>query len=118
MHELRRMMIPDDENGQVLRQMLDDGDDLDVPRGIEFFHVFAEQEDADAFVEGAAALPDVMVEGGEGDEEGVWQVCVIRVMAPSHAAITALELQLGELAESHRGYADGWGCPPADETSH
>jgi hypothetical protein len=45
-------------------------------------------------------------------------VCVIRVMAPSHAAITALELQLGELAESHRGYADGWGCPPADETAH
>jgi regulator of RNase E activity RraB len=118
MRDLRRLMIPDDENGQVLRQMLDDGDDLDAPRGIEFFHVFNEQADAEAFADAASQLPDLMVEAPEIDDEGVWQVCAIRVMAASHAAITALELQLAELAETHNGYADGWGCPPADETAH
>ena len=52
------------------------------------------------------------------DDEGVWQVAVTRTMAPNHAAITALELQLTELAEAHRGFADGWGCPPAADTEH
>ncbi|MFC3550241.1 ribonuclease E inhibitor RraB [Lysobacter cavernae] len=118
MRELRAMMIPDDENGQVLKQMLEDGDDLERARGIEFYQVFSAEADAQAFAEAAAVLPDLTVDAPEVDDEGIWQVCAIRVMAPGHAAITALERQLGELAEVHRGYADGWGCSPAGDTAH
>ena len=56
------------------------------------------------------------MEAPEVDEEGVWEVTVTRVMAPSHAAITALEQELTELADRHRGYPDGWGCDPAVDT--
>ena len=118
MRELKSLLIPDDDNGDVLRQMLEDGDDLDRARPIDFFHVFADGDDATAFATAAAALADVTVDAPEEDDEGVWQVAVTRTMAPNHAAITALELQLTELAEAHRGFADGWGCPPAADTEH
>ena len=118
MRGLQMAMIPDDENGQVLKRMLEDGDDLSRERGIEFFHVFADEDRANAFAEAAEALPDVVVDSPESDDEGVWQVCVVRVMVPAHAAITALERELGELAETHGGFSDGWGSPMADDGGH
>jgi len=115
MRELRAALIPDDENGQVLRRMLEAGDDLAVPRGIEFFHVFADEAGALAFAGAASALPDLAVEAPEVDDEGIWEVCATRVMAPSHAAITALEATLAQLAGEHGGYPDGWGCMQAHD---
>ena len=120
MRGLQMAMIPDDGNGQVLKRMLEDGDDLSRERGIEFFHVFADEDRANAFAEAASALPDMAVDSPEPDDEdeGVWQVCVVRVMVPAHAAITALERELGELAETHGGFSDGWGSPMADDGGH
>ncbi|MBF6023865.1 ribonuclease E inhibitor RraB [Lysobacter niastensis] len=117
MRELRLAMIPDDENGQVLRQMVEDGDDLSVERGIEFFHVFADEARARAFAEAASALPALAIGAPEVDEEGIWQVVAVRVMAPSHAGITALEKQLVALAGDHGGYPDGWACPTAGDAA-
>lgn len=54
MRELQKALIPDDENGDVLRRMLDDGDDLTLARPIDFFHVFAEESDAQDFAAAAA----------------------------------------------------------------
>lgn len=112
--DLRRQLIPDDDTGQVLRQMLDDGDDLSRPRDVEFYLVFAGQRDAVAFAQDAAALEGFQVLPPEQDEEGIWQVTAIRHMAPEHAAITAYEHELAELATRHRGYPDGWGCMHID----
>lgn len=113
MKSLQLAMIPDDENGAVLRRMLEDGDDLTVPREVDFFLVFGEQAAADAFVPAANALGDVLVSVPEADDEGIWQVTVSRHMAPKHAAITALEKELTVLAEPFGGYPDGWGCMQA-----
>ena len=110
MRGLRAALIPDDENGQVLRQMLEAGDDLALPRAIEFFHVFAGEADAQAFAAAASALPDLEVDAPTVDDEGIWEVCATRVMAPAHAAITALENTLAALAGRHRCSPDGWGC--------
>ena len=118
MRELQRAMIPDDENGEVLKRMLDDGDDLSLERPVEFFHVFPDEAAAIAFAAAAAERPFVSVDEPEVDEDDVWEVCVVRIMAPSHSAITALERELGELAETHGGFADGWGCSPADRETH
>ena len=112
--DLKKQLIPDDETGAVLRAMLDDGDDLDRPREIAFLSVFAEQRAAEAFGADASALPDVRVEAPEPDEEGIWQVAVVRTMAASHAAITALEDELAAIAARHGGYPDGWSCDAAD----
>lgn len=114
MRELQRAMIPDDENGEVLRRMLDDGDDLSRDRPIDFFHVFADEADAQDFAAAASARPDLTVEGPEfDDDDAIWEVTATRVMAPQHKAITALETELSELAAQYRGYPDGWGCDPA-----
>ena len=117
MRELQKAMIPDDENGEVLRRMVDDGDDLERPRPIDFFHVFAEESDAQDFAAAAGALADLVVEGPDfDDDDGIWEVSATRVMAARHAAITALETELSDLAARYRGYSDGWGCDPAADT--
>jgi hypothetical protein len=113
MKSLQRAMLPADENGDVLRAMLDDGDDLTVPRDIEFLAVFAAQPQAEAFAAAAAVLDDLRVEPPEVDDEGVWQVACVRCMPASHAAITALENEVAALAQAHGGYPDGWSCDPA-----
>lgn len=113
--DLKRQLIPDDDTGQVLRQMLDDGIDLEQPRDLDFFVVFAERAKADAFAAAAGVQEDAEVHGPEIDEEGIWQVAVTRRMVPTHAAVTAFELEIAELAERHGGYPDGWGSGDGDD---
>lgn len=110
---LQRALIPDDENGEVLRRMFDDGDDLSLPRGIDFHLVFGEQAQAHGFAGQAAMLPELLVSPPEIDEEGIWMVSVRRHMPASHAAITALEQQLALVAQAFEGYPDGWSCSAA-----
>jgi regulator of RNase E activity RraB len=114
MKELQRALLPDDETGEVLRAMLDDGDDLTRPREIAFYLVFAEATQAEAFAAQAAELSDLEVEAPEVDEEGIWQVVATRRMSASHAGITGLEQLLATLAQPHGGHPDGWSCDPAD----
>ncbi len=115
MRALQLAMIPDDENGQVLKRMIEDGDDLTRERPIDFFHVFADESDAQDFAAAASARPDLVVEGPQfDDDDSIWEVTATRVMAARHAAITALETELAEMATRYRGYPDGWGCDPAD----
>ena len=117
--DLRKQLIPDDETGEVLRRMLDDGIDLSQPREIGFHCVFGEQAQAEAFAARAAQLDGVRVEPPEADEEGIWDVVVVRDMKPEHDAITAMERKLAALAGEHGGFPDGWGCagdaPAEDE---
>lgn len=117
MRELRLALIPDDETGRVLKQMIEDGDDLERPRAIDFIHVFAEETDAQDFAAAASARPDLTVEGPDfDDDDRIWEVGATRVMAAQHKAITALESDLAELAAKYRGYPDGWACDPAADT--
>jgi hypothetical protein len=113
MKSLQFAMLPDDENGDVLRAMLEDGDDLTLPRDIDFLLVFGDEAAARAFADAANALPDLVVSIAGEDEEGIWQVVASRHMAPKHADITRLEKELTTLAESFGGYPDGWECTRA-----
>jgi len=113
MKSLQFAMLPDDENGEVLRAMLEDGDDLTLPREIDFLLVFADEAAARAFAAAANALPDLIVSVPGADDEGIWQVVASRHMAPKHADITRLEKELTVLAESFGGYPDGWECSRA-----
>lgn len=115
MKQLQRAMLPDDDNGEVLRQMLDDGDDLTQPRDIAFFLVFGEQSQAEAFAAQAAEVPDLVVATPEVDDESIWIVTATRHMPASHAGITGLERLLTALADTYGGYPDGWACPPAGD---
>lgn len=113
MKSLQLAMIPDDENGAVLRAMVEDGDDLTLPREIDFHLVFGDEAAATAFAEAAKQATDLLVSVPDVDEEGIWQVTASRHMAPRHADITKLERELTVLAESFGGYPDGWECSRA-----
>lgn len=105
---LQRALIPDDENGEVLRAMFDDGDDLSLPREMDFHLVFGEEAQARAFAEQAATLPDLLLSVPEQDEEGIWVVTASRHMPAAHSLVTSLERQLTLLAQDFEGYSDGW----------
>ncbi|WP_208108687.1 ribonuclease E inhibitor RraB [Cognatilysobacter terrigena] len=113
MKSLQFAMIPDDENGDVLRAMLEDGDDLTIPREIDFHLVFGDEAAARAFVAAVNERPDLIVSVPGVDDEGIWQVTASRHMVPRHADITKLEHELTALAESFGGYPDGWECSRA-----
>jgi hypothetical protein len=108
-HPMVSMQFPNDDNGQVLRQMAQSGDDLSKPRMIEFQHIFTSKENAIAFV-GAVSNETDRVELSWFEGERSWNVQVARFMVPTYRDITALELALGAEAKKYNGKSDGWGC--------
>ena len=107
----RNMIHPNDENGDVLRRMEAQGDNLNRARNIDFTVVFADQNAAETFAEhfrkqGYA----VSVEFAETVKELPWDVVVVKHMMPSHHEITDFETTLQEVADTLGGRNDGWGC--------
>ena len=102
--------FPDDETGDVLRQMAEQGVDLSVPRNIDFTLVFPDEESALQFAAIFKAEYPVTIDNSEVDEDCPWDVVVVNHIAPDHAAITAFEARLQQEAERFGGRTDGWGC--------
>ena len=89
-------LFPPDENGVVLWQLARSGDDLCVPREIDFSVVFDAAEDRRHFL---ATLEGEGLEGREtGDAAIPWDVTVSQRMLPTHANIGAFEERLYLLA--------------------
>lgn len=101
--------FPDDENGRVLRQLYEGGDDLTQSRLVDFCFVFPDREHALAFVRG---VDDQEVETCLSWYRGKskWQVIVKHDTVPDYAKITAIESNLKLKAQKAGGEADGWGC--------
>jgi hypothetical protein len=104
-----RPKFPDDENGDVLRLMEESGDVLEIPRNVDFEHIFETSESAVAFAACALNQTDT-VSISWYDEVHCWNVCVTRHMVPSHEAVSTLETSLKKMAQLYGGKADGWGC--------
>ncbi len=101
--------LPADANGDVLRRMRANGDDLSKPRVIEFSHVLPSKVAAEKLVILMCAL-GYEAEAFSPDASGRWEVtCGIR-MVPTHATVTTTETRLGAMAEELGGHADGWAC--------
>src|SRR3954468_23265534 len=95
----KHIEIPDDENGDVLKRMQADGDDLTKSRIIDFSFAFPERHQALAFAE-MVDDHDVELCIFYDEEEETWQAIVKRDMIPSHREITALESSLAAKAAS------------------
>lgn len=105
------MIYPDDDNGDVLRRMEAQGDNLGMPRNIDFTVVFPDETAAERFAEhfrkqGYA----VSVEFAETEKDLPWDVVVVKSMTPSHREIGDFETTLQEIADTLGGRNDGWGC--------
>ena len=105
------MKYPNDENGDALRRMEAQGDDLSVPRNIEFTVVFPNQNSADLFASHMRALGyEASLEFSETAEGFPWDVIVVKQMAPSHNEIREFETVLQTAARALGGRNDGWVC--------
>lgn len=105
------MVHPNDANGDALRRLEAEGDDLTRARDIEFTVVFADEFTAQRFAEYfRKAGRKATVRFAHVKKEHPWDVIVINHMMPSHSGIGDFEQELQAVAETLGGYNDGWGC--------
>ncbi|MCL4722517.1 MAG: ribonuclease E inhibitor RraB [Gammaproteobacteria bacterium] len=102
--------FPNDETGELLRLMQEQGDDLSVSRDVDFYLLFDRKDDATAFVARADLGPEFRVRTSRYERTDKWQVCMTLHMLPVHAELAALEKQVARLGHEHGGLYDGWGC--------
>ena len=104
-------LYQEDENGEVLWRIAQQGADLSYEREIDFAVIFPSEEAALKF--GAVALRNhvkVHVSSYEENEQFPWQVCIYPVMEPTHNNISDFESMIGTRASELGGINDGWGC--------
>jgi len=101
--------IPNDDNRDVFRRMISNGDDLSQARMIDFCHIFPERRQALAFAE-IIDDRELTVCISHNETRDMWDAVVERYMVPTHQGITTFELSLAAQAELVGGMADGWGC--------
>lgn len=108
-------LFPDDENGDVLWNMQEDGDNLSTSREVDFSVIFPSEEAALKFA--VQLLRDeqkVSFSKYDGNDELPWQVQAHPVMEPTHENIIGYEEQLAEAAAKYGGRNDGWGSMQQD----
>ena len=104
-------LFPDDDNGDVLWQMHEDGDDLTELHDIEYSIAFSSQEQAER-----CALyllheeQKITLFADEEVEPAEWIVTIFVNMEPEYADVVDLEEWFTEIAEKFGGEYDGWGC--------
>lgn len=108
---LELLSFPDDENGNVLRRMQANGDDLSKARSIDFTIVFPNENSASECARHFSQLGYHATLENTSCAEGLpWDVVVVKHMLPTHSGITTFEGELDSIAKPLGGRNDGWGC--------
>ncbi|KES21317.1 ribonuclease E inhibitor RraB [Pseudomonas sp. AAC] len=104
-----KQLFPDDEIGDALWALQEDGEDLSFEREVEFAVIFPEEQAALDF---AILLlqngQKVAYSEYDGDPANPWQVLAYPVMGPTHESISGYEELLAEHSEPLGGKTDGW----------
>lgn len=107
------LLFPDDETGELLRLMQEQGDDLSAARDVDFFLIFDTKDEAQAFINQADLGPEIRVSAARYEKTSKWQATLTVNMVPLYAEIVALEKQVARLGRESGGQPDGWGCTKA-----
>jgi hypothetical protein len=107
------LLFPDDETGELLRLMQEQGDDLSVARDVDFFLIFDSKDEAQSFINQADLGPEFRVSTAHYEKTTKWQATLTANMVPLYAEIVALERQVARLGHEYGGQPDGWGCAKA-----
>ncbi|ALH95384.1 ribonuclease E inhibitor RraB [Acinetobacter equi] len=101
--------FPDDDNGNVLWQMYEDGDDLTEAHEIEFSLAFQSQENAEAC---ALSLlkEEQKITLFQDEDTNEWFITIYVYMEPDYSDIVDLEDWFTKIATQYHGEYDGWGC--------
>lgn len=110
------LIFPNDKDGDILRGMHENGDDLSRPRDVEFSVAFPDSNSVQEFGSYFYHL-DFDVRAKKTDKLSSllssnlpWSVVITLNMAPSYEAITAFQQKLEEIGASLGGRNDGWSC--------
>jgi hypothetical protein len=105
------MTFPNDDNGDVLRRMAANGDDLTQARNIDFTVVFQSEASAHSLAAHFQSLGyTASIENTMVESDFPWDAVVVKNMVPAHDAIEEFEEQLQDVADGFGGRNDGWGC--------
>ena len=103
--------FPDDDNGDVLWQMHQDGDDLTEAHEIEYSIAFTSQEKAEhcaLFLLKEEQKISLFVD--EETDLKEWIITIYVYMEPEYSDIVDLEEWFTKIAQQYGGEYDGWGC--------
>jgi hypothetical protein len=111
-------LFPEDNNGNALWQLLQDGDDLTQTREVEFSVIFPSEKLALKFGQ-------LLLENNQKlsfcpnptDENLPWEITAYPEMAASYENITAYQHLLQTSSEALQGQFDGWYCATSASVS-
>jgi len=104
------MNFPNDETGQVLAEMHQAGIDLSQSHDVVFFHLFEQEQQAQAMAEHIKKhFPEVTCHLHPDETPNVWDLDCTIVMTPTYDAIIEQEADFEKIATTFSGYNDGWG---------
>lgn len=96
-----------EENAAILRKIEADGNDLTLPRLIDFSHILPDGVSAKTFAQEAEAQ-GFSISVSESEVE-LWDVTASKEMPLNCKDITDIEKRLDTLARAYNGHSDGWG---------
>lgn len=106
-----KLVFPDDENGDVLWRMNQQGDNLTKAREIDFSVIFSNKEMALKFATHLLCNNQkVSFDSYEENETMPWQVQAHPILMPTYENICRYEEWLAQHAAALGGCNDGWGC--------
>lgn len=101
--------FPDDDNGNVLWQMHQDGDDLHEAHEIEYSIAFQNQQHAEQ-----CALfllhEEQKITLFQDEESQLWFITIYVYLEPEYEDIVELEQWFTKISLQYQGDYDGWGC--------
>ncbi len=110
---------PSDLDGDVLRMIAEDGNDMTVPMEVDFHVALATEEAAEKVAVAATSIGyETFVDfddGSDGEEEledevtEPWTCTCRKTMLLKYDDVMAAQAELDEIARPLGGYADGWG---------
>lgn len=104
-------LFPNDDNGDVLWQMAQDGDDLTEAHEIEYSIAFTDKAKAEQcalFLLHEEQKISLFID--EESENQEWIITIYVYMEPEYSDIVDLEEWFTIIANEHGGEYDGWGC--------
>ncbi|PCI59141.1 MAG: hypothetical protein COB35_11995 [Gammaproteobacteria bacterium] len=105
------MNFPNDDTGNVLAEMLNEGVNLSQTHEVVFFQLFEQEQQARAMAEDLSEKFPQMQFSVHADPQtpNVWDLDCTVTMVPSYEGIITQEAEFELLAAKFNGYNDGWG---------
>jgi hypothetical protein len=99
---------PNDADGDALRRVVNDGNDISKPMDVDFPVVFADEVTARRFSE-VAREHGYFPQLWKSAEDDQWDVICVKRMVLTYIAVLDVQRELDNLSEPFGGYSDGWG---------